>query len=197
MLQTNTTSLTFGRFNIPHTGHVNLIFRMLSVSDYARVYLSTGKNNNCWFQREQLLRELCRLKGVDMARVTFLRARSPVQALKDTLENCESEQVTLVLGSDRKDMGISFSQEYSIRYLEHPRVFSSTQVRDWVDSERERELSTIYFNNSHIVNLAKHLRQEELRNEKSRKAQVQTQSFTTEVQRSEDHFTFPMGRENL
>ena len=108
-----TTSLTFGRFNLPHPGHVDLIRKMLEVSDRAVVGVSTGKANNDIEMRMEVLDQLCYRGGLDMDRVTFMGATTPYALVDEWITDpvtgftdlAVSRNTTMVLGIDQSVLG--------------------------------------------------------------------------------------------
>ena len=166
-------ALTFGRFNIGHSGHVELIEKLLIHGDIAKVYVSSGGKNNDWNLRVLLLRTLCRQAGLDLNRVSFLKAINPFKALSETLEGCDPEDVSLVLGSDQVTIGRKLSQKFDVFFFENGRSSSSTEVRKILDGGAT---FTLYTNNRYAWRLAKLLRNEETLNEKFRKAQRKTKN---------------------
>lgn len=165
--------MTFGRFNIGHSGHVELIEKLLIHGDIAKVYVSSGGKNNDWNLRVLLLRTLCRQAKVDLSRVSFLKAINPFKALSETLEEEKPEDISLVLGSDQTPMGRELSQKFDVFFFENGRSGSSTEVRKILDEE-----ATLapYSDNRYAWKLAKLLRHEEASNEKFRKAQRKTET---------------------
>lgn len=75
------SAVTFGRFNIPHSGHVELIQLMLDYGDEVFVFVSDGVNNNDWDLRVLTLKHLCREANVNLNRVYFLKASNPFDAV--------------------------------------------------------------------------------------------------------------------
>lgn len=160
-------SVTFGRFNIPHLGHVQLIRKMLSRGEHANVYVSAGKLNNEWDLRVLALRTSCRKEKIDLSRVTFLKANSPYSAINETTEIVPPEDVALVLGSDQREMGCKLSTIYDVSFVENERTNSSTNMRFFLDREENQDdLTKLYKGNLYAVKLAKRLRQEELNRER-------------------------------
>lgn len=164
-----TRTVTFGRFNIGHLGHVRLIQKMLRHGEQADVFVSTGQNNNDWDLRVLLLRSLCRSERVPLSRVNFLKAKGPFKALRSSIEkeNGDHTMVALVLGSDQSEMGLYLGDKFDVPFLDNERVNSSTNVRflmDRGDSSSERLLRGFY--EEYPLRLAKLLRREEKLNEK-------------------------------
>jgi len=155
-------SVTFGRFNIPHSGHVQLIQMMLNYSEEAHVYASTGKNNNESALRILLLSHLCRAAKIDMNRVYFKEANSPFIAVEETLKTSPWEEAVIVLGSDQQDMLRSLGDRYDCPTIINHRTNSSTQMRFFLDAEDFREdLIHLYDGDEWLTALAMILRKEE------------------------------------
>ena len=166
-------ALTFGRFNIGHSGHIELIEKLLTHGDIAKVYVSSGGKNNDWNLRVLLLRTLCRQAKVDLNRVSFLKAINPFIALSETLGEENPENISLILGTDQAPLGKELSQKFDVFFFENRRSGSSTEVRKILD---EGSALIPYSNNRYAWKLAKLLRHEEISNEKFRKTQRKTKT---------------------
>lgn len=169
-------SLTFGRFNIGHFGHVELVQKMLDRSLFADVYVSTGKFNNNWDLRVLLLKALLRRAGVPLDRVNFLKAHSPHKAIRRSLRKVEdNSDVILVLGEDQAEMGESLSETYDVFLTLNQRTNSSTNIRFLLDNPgNEDRLRKIYKSEKYPIKLAALLRTEEKDHEKSRRSSEKT-----------------------
>ncbi len=158
------TAVTFGRFNIGHPGHVELIEKLLSYGSTARVYVSLGGRNNDWDLRVLLLRTLCRQASIDLSRVSFLKAIDPFAGLSEVLKGRKPSEVILVLGSDQVSLGLQLSQTFGVSFHENERSGSSTTLRKVLD---KGEIPAPFRGNRYALKLATLLRN----NEKFRKAQ--------------------------
>lgn len=160
-----TTAVTFGRMNLPHSGHVELVQRMLAHRDIAHVYLSTGRANNCWDTRALLFRHLLRVEGVDLKRVKLLRAANPWKAV-ELSSACGDSHPLLVFGEDQFDLASTLADHFNTRFVLNHRTQSSTAVRDLMNHNEEEVVLRVYRNNQYSVRLAYLLRKEEIRSEK-------------------------------
>jgi len=164
-------SVTFGRFNIGHSGHVELIQQMLAHSKEAHVYVSEGSLNNDWDLRVLLLKHLCRDKNLDLSRVRLLKSKSPFNAVENTLESSVWKEAVIVLGSDQQEMAQKLGDIYDCPTIINRRSNSSTQIRFFLDSEDFREdLTHLYEGDEYATTLAMLLRKEEILREKSAEA---------------------------
>ena len=170
-------SVTFGRFNIPHSGHVELINLMLAHGDEAHIYVSAGRSNNDWDLRVLMLSHLCRVSGLDLNRVYFLKASNPFDAIQRSLDSSPWQEVVVILGSDQQDMARKLGDVYDCPAIINRRSNSSTQMRFFLDTESFREdLLHLYNGDEYATTLAMILRKEELYREKS--SQVTTEVAT-------------------
>jgi glycerol-3-phosphate cytidylyltransferase-like family protein len=161
-------AVTFGRFNIGHSGHIQLIQLMLEVGDEAHVYVSDGGANNDWDLRVLLLSHLCREHKVDLNRVYFIKAKSPFEAVENAVESSPWQEAVIVLGSDQQDMARKLSEVHDCATIINRRTNSSTQMRFFLDAEDFIEdLVGLYDGDEYATALAKVLRKEELYREKS------------------------------
>jgi hypothetical protein len=163
-------SVTFGRFNIAHQGHVQLIQLMLKHGEVANVCVSAGSGNNDWDLRVQLLRHLCRLSDINLRRVNFFKCANPFEAVDGAIRNAAYGEVAAVFGSDQEVMARKLADVYDTAVILNRRTNSSTQMRFFLDAEDFIEdLRHLYQGDEFAVTLAKVLRQEELYREKSSK----------------------------
>jgi len=155
-------AVTFGRFNIGHTGHLELIQKMLEHGDEAHVYVSDGASNNDWALRVLLLTHLCLKAKVDLNRVYFEKAKSPFEAVANAVESSPWQEAVIVLGSDQQEMARVLGQHYDCPTIINRRSNSSTQMRFFLDAEMFREdLIHLYDGDEFLTSLAMILRKEE------------------------------------
>lgn len=155
-------AVTFGRFNIGHSGHVELIKLMLAHGEEAHVYVSDGGANNDWDLRVLLLTHLCRESKLDLNRVYFCKAKSPFEAVANAVESSPWQEAVIVLGSDQQDIARTLSNHYDCPVIINRRTNSSTQVRYFLDAEDFIEdLRHLYEGDEYAVTLAMILRKEE------------------------------------
>ena len=160
-------TVTFGRFNISHSGHVQLIQLMLQHGEVANVCVSAGSGNNDWDVRVLMLRHLCRQKGVPMERVNFIKCANPFDAVNNAVHNAEFGEVAVVFGSDQEVMARKLADVYDTAVILNRRTNSSTQMRFFLDTEDFIEdLRHLYQGDEFAITLAKVLRAEEIRREK-------------------------------
>jgi cytidyltransferase-like protein len=158
---------TFGRFNIPHQGHIELIQQMLTHGEVAHVHVSTGVKNNSWNVRVMMLRQMCAYAGVDLQRVKFINSVTPFDALNESIIAAEFNEVVLVLGSDQVDMGYSLADKLDVNFVINRRSGSSTMVRHFLDCTNFFEDAVCLYNgDSFAASLALVLRHEETSNVK-------------------------------
>jgi len=156
-------SVTFGRFNIAHSGHVQLVQMMLEHGDEAHVCVSEGFSNNDWDLRVLLLGHLCREAGLDMNRIHFLKTKSPFEAVANAVESSPWQEAVIVLGSDQQDMARKLGEVYDCATIINRRTNSSTQMRFFLDAEDFlQDLIGLYGGDEYATTLAMILRKEEL-----------------------------------
>lgn len=166
-------AVTFGRFNIAHSGHVQLIAMMLEHGDEAHVYVSDGAKNNDWDLRVLLLTHLCREAKLDMNRVYFNKAKSPFEAVSKAVESSYWKEAAIVLGSDQQEMARKLGEVYDCPTIINRRTNSSTQMRFFIDAEEFlQDLIGLYGGDEYATALAMILRKEELHRD-NRNSKVQ------------------------
>jgi cytidyltransferase-like protein len=169
-------AVTFGRMNLPHPGHVNLVKKMLECGDQAVVCLSTAKKNTPFADRAELLYLLCQAEGLPMDRIHIEPASNPYDAVEFVTSDAWTGltdivkllNTTVVLGVDqailaqrlRDDLGVDFE-------LNEVRIGSSTVIRYFLEIGEEQIVRDIYHNDDFIFADILDLRQEELSREKS------------------------------
>ena len=165
------STVTFGRFNIPHSGHVELIQLMLDYGEQAFVFVSDGVNNNDWDLRVLTLKHLCREANVNLNRVYFLKASNPFDAVNWAVNSTSWNEAAIVLGSDQMEMARKLGDVCDCPVIINRRTNSSTQMRFFLDAADFREdLIHLYDGDEFSVTLAMILRKEELHREESPKA---------------------------
>lgn len=157
-------TVTFGRFNIGHNGHIQLIQMMLEYGEIANVCVSSGGKNNDWDLRVLLLKHLCREQGVPLKRVNFIKCANAFEAVELAVNTAEFNEVAVVLGSDQQEMARKLADVYDTATIINRRTNSSTQMRFFLDAEDFIEdLRNLYDGDEFAIALAKVLRAEELR----------------------------------
>jgi cytidyltransferase-like protein len=171
-----THAVTFGRFNLPHPGHVDLILRMLTIADHAYVCVSGGKNNNTTELRIEVLEELCCAADLPMERITFFVETNPYDAVSFVTDDPVSGITDLeiltgtavVLGVDQTVLGERLEDDLGVQFVPNKiRVGSSTVIRYFLEINDEQIVREIYYNNDYLFDSIVALRNEELAREKS------------------------------
>jgi cytidyltransferase-like protein len=168
MENTQSVAITFGRFNLPHPGHVDLIRKMLSVAEVAYVAISAAPSNNDYVLRREILSTLCCHAGLDADRIRFFPAGNVFKTVEDFSLNYTD--VTVVLGIDQKLLGEVLSDRLKVKFVPNEvRVGSSTVIRYFLDGGDEMIVREIYHDDALLFSAVKELRNEELSREKSSK----------------------------
>ena len=168
-------AITFGRMALPHFGHVELVQQMLNYAEHADVHLSGHEKNNDYDLRVVMLKHLCRLRNVDLTRVSFYNSPTITEAMTFSVDIAEFNEAVLVLGSDQITMGQKILEAYDTAFIINRRSTSSTEIRYFLDAEGFIEdLRHLYDGDEFAVCLAKVLRAEELNRERSCQASTET-----------------------
>lgn len=156
-------AVTYGRFNLPHTGHVELIQQMLAHGKEAHVYVSSARTNNDWDTRVLMLTQLCQVANVNLKRVKFLKSTDVFEAVSASVEYAPWNEVVVVLGSDQQGLGFTLARELDCAFIINKRTTSSTLMRTVIDStEYIRDLVDHFYGDSYATALAMILRKEEI-----------------------------------
>lgn len=171
-----TNAVTFGRFNIPHPGHVHLIKRMLEEADHAFVGMSLAKSNNDIELRRDVFQGLLLHAGVDQNRVSFFGAKGPFEAVDYCITDVLTRMVnpaiqavtTVVLGVDQTALGERLRDDLGVKFVPNKiRVGSSTVIRYLLEIGEEQTVRDIYHGDNDLFRMVQLLRREELAREKS------------------------------
>jgi nicotinamide mononucleotide adenylyltransferase len=161
-------AVTFGRMALPHFGHIELIAQCLAHGEYADIHLSGHDKNNDWDIRVLMLKHMCRIANVDLSRVRFYNSPTVTEAMTFSVGEAPYNEAALVLGSDQIAMGTKISEAFDTAFIINRRTTSSTETRYFLDAEKFIEdLRHLYRGDEYAICLAKILRMEELRREKS------------------------------
>jgi nicotinamide mononucleotide adenylyltransferase len=150
---------TIGRFNIPHSGHVDLVRKLLEYGEIAKVFVTTGPKNNSWQKRATLLRLLCSAHGLDLTRLQIAPHSNPYSVAAELSALCNPEEVLIILGEDRKATLEDLENRYTVSTRSNPRLSSSTEVRVLLD-KGDLTLAR-HYPNYKLHKLAQDLREEE------------------------------------
>ena len=166
---------TYGRFCIPHFGHVELIQQCLAHGEYADIHLSDHEKNNDIDLRILMLKHLCRLRNVDLQRVRFYNSPTVTEAMSFSVDLAPYNEAALVLGSDQVTMGYKIAEAYDTAFIINSRSTSSTEIRFFLDQENFIEdLRHLYDGDEYAISLALILRKEEKLHEESRQTARKT-----------------------
>ena len=156
-----TVAVSFGRHQIPHPGHVDLVRKMLSVADMAFVAISASPANNDYVLRRDVLHSLCGFAGLDLERILFFPAGSVFETVEDFAANYET--VTLVLGVDQTQLGEKLRDTFNVAFVPNEvRIGSSTVIRYFLEEGEEVIVREIYHNSPVLFDQVVALRNQEL-----------------------------------
>jgi cytidyltransferase-like protein len=162
----HTDAVTFGRFNIIHLGHCDLVVKMLEHADTAHVFLSTGKGNNDLDARVALFEHLLRLRGVDLHRVFLCAAPNPwvaVSAIMGSASWSPGHRPVIVLGEDQNTLLQQLMEDFGLGGIPNPRRTSSSAIRELLDhGNTETVRINEYDGNAEATRMAIALRAQEL-----------------------------------
>jgi len=161
-------AVTWGRFALPHTGHISLIQQCLAHAEEVDVHISSHSKNNDGDLRILLLRVMLRNRGVDLQRVNFYQSPTIGEAMAFSIDMAPFNEVVLVLGSDQTDMLYSISDIFDTNYIINRRENSSTNMRYFLDSyDFLEDARYLYEDCAYATTLAYLLRKEERHREGS------------------------------
>lgn len=162
----HTTAVTFGRFNLPHPGHADLVRKMLEVADIAYVGISVGGKNNEYAARRNVLFALCGFANLDLDRIRFFPAANVFEMVEDFAANYDT--VTVVLGVDQTQLGEKLRDTFDVAFVPNEvRIGSSTVIRYFLENGDHDVVREIYHNSPKLYDDVLSLRKEELAREGS------------------------------
>mgnify|MGYP002638076762 FL=1 len=134
-METNefTVAVTFGRFNIPHYGHLDLFKKMSESADQIIIGLSEGPDNIPVGRRLSAVGNMVEAEGINFQ---LIPAPQPFEFFRkvDAMDFSKDE-TALWLGHDQIKLALAAQKVmgWSSRTIE--RLTSSTEVRDLIDRE--------------------------------------------------------------
>ncbi len=176
VMENYSQAVTFGRFNLPHPGHVHLIKKMLKECSNAYVAISLGKNNNDVHLRRYVIERLCELEGLDTTKIDFFGSANPYSAVEFMTNDVMTRQTnpellnktTVVFGVDQTKLGERLRDDLGVKFVPNKvRVGSSTVIRYFLEQGDEKTVREIYHEDSELFTAVRVLRSEELAREKS------------------------------
>lgn len=124
-------SVTFGRFNLLHKGHVDLFVNMSKVSDEVWIGMSTGPKNLDFTFRRAIIEKALKQYGIKF-RIFPCRQPFEVFNLADRESRCDA---VCYFGEDQAKLSSAIEKAFSIECRLNPRMTSSTTVRSLIDNE--------------------------------------------------------------
>lgn len=116
-------AFTFGKFNDPHIGHVELLRQALEGHERLYVGVSSAKKNKDLGERLKNI-DLIIAKNGWRGRVCVFPGRDMMSAYDSLHEKCD-----VVLGEDRESVGARLAELNGASYIKVKRLTSSTEVR--------------------------------------------------------------------
>lgn len=162
--KTFSVGITWGKFNIPTTGHAKVVKELLEDSDRVVVVLSPAAKNVDPNLRKLMFRRLLKKEGVDVNRVQFEHGDSR-KVLESLIAKEGAEKVVLGLGQDRANVLQGAMKKLGIggRVVDRPEGSeSSTMMRGIIDRKDDAALSRLYHGDSYLMRLAREARKDEM-----------------------------------
>lgn len=126
-------AVTFGRFNIPHNGHLDLFQKMAQSADEIIIGLSEGPNN---LPVNQRLLAIGTMAGAEGINYTILTASQPFDFFRKVEAiSYAKEDVALWLGHDQIKLALAAQRVMGWTSRTIERLTSSTEVRQLIDQE--------------------------------------------------------------
>jgi nicotinic acid mononucleotide adenylyltransferase len=126
------TSVTFGRFNLPHFGHLDLFRKMAEVSRLVQIGLSEGPDNLPVHQRLRVLGTMLNEEGINFSIRT---ARQPFDFFEKVSAESNPDQVIAFFGEDQFKLASAAARVKGWEATTIKRLTASTQLRYLIDHE--------------------------------------------------------------
>ena len=128
-------ALTFGRFNLLHRGHIDLFKQMADSADEFLIGVSTGPNNLTYRHRADVIQKALNADYPYGTSMGLLPKRQPFDLLREVPTAVDPDQVVFFVGEDQYKLAKAVERTLGFYIQVIPRLSSSTQVREAIDSE--------------------------------------------------------------
>lgn len=127
-------AVTFGRFNLPHIGHLDLFKHMAEEATDIAIGISTGSSNLSVRDRTQTLSHM--LNSDKDFRVPFIIVpkRQPFELISE-IKQYDPSDVIFYLGQDQAELARAVEKYVGCHTQLIPRLTSSTAIRGMIDGE--------------------------------------------------------------
>jgi len=128
-------ALTFGRFNLLHVGHMDLIQQMADTADTVCVGISTASNGKdfiTWKAKRRIMAKAVEAAGLSKV-VSIEPGSNPFQVFA-LAKDFDPSEVIVFLGEDQYQLAKSVERVYGWHTCCIPRLTSSTLVRSLIES---------------------------------------------------------------
>lgn len=126
-------AVTFGRFNIPHNGHLDLFQKMAQSADEIIIGLSECERNLPASSRLSAIGTMADAEGISY---TIIPASQPFELFKKVeAMSFAKEDVALWLGHDQIKLALAAQRVMGWASRTIERLTSSTEVRNLIDRE--------------------------------------------------------------
>lgn len=129
-------AVTFGRFNLPHHGHLDLFRQMANVSNSVSIGLSTNADNLPSDSRAEAIE----IMTSDFEVPVFITPRATVFA---ALDEIDSSNVIFFVGEDQYKLAKAVERVKGWTIATIPRLTSSSALRTLIDNEEWDVLSRL------------------------------------------------------
>lgn len=129
-----TTAVTFGRFNLPHRGHLDLFKQMAEAAGLVVVGLSEGPDNLPTRHRLRVLGTMLNAEGIPYSVRTALQPFDLFTKVQTDIKDDPSSAVAF-FGEDQYKLATAVKRVMQWSSITVPRLTSSTMIRHLIDSE--------------------------------------------------------------
>jgi hypothetical protein len=106
--------VTFGRFNIPHTGHLSLLHRS---PFYDKIIVGLSSSPQCApvAGRIEALKALMLSNSISSHNITFVPSKTVFSLIRDVFKQYPRDRITVTLGSDRQKLLQQVTKYYPVK----------------------------------------------------------------------------------
>lgn len=141
------TSVTYGRFNLPHKGHLDLFQQMAEVSDRVVIGLSNHPDN---LPTNRRLHAIGKLLSAEKINYSIIPARQPFELLNSVAKTLVPEETVAFFGQDQFKLAAAVTRVMGWQSKTIERLSASTLLRSLIDNEDwdllSREIPASIFN---------------------------------------------------
>ncbi len=125
-------AVTFGRFNLFHKGHLDLLRKMDTIANRVAVGMSGTDKNLPGHRRQEVMKKVAKWSDIDL---NIINAGNPFEVFEAVGGINMDNKIVTVFGEDQVALAKAAQKAFGWSYELIPRRTSSTALRGFVDNE--------------------------------------------------------------